>query len=59
MTGRTKVALVLCVLAARSRSVADDGTARAIGSGARERVLAEHTYAHRAEQVETILGVRV
>src|SRR5213596_2885120 len=32
MTGRTKVALVLCVLAARSRSVADDGTARAIVS---------------------------
>jgi len=32
MTGRTRVALVLCVLAAGSRSVADDGTARAIVS---------------------------
>src|SRR2546425_5794405 len=30
MTGRTKVALVLCVLAAGGRSVADDGTARVI-----------------------------
>src|SRR5436189_2766358 len=30
MTGRTRVALVLCVLAAGSRSVADDGTARVI-----------------------------
>jgi len=33
--------------------------ARAIGSTARERLLREHTYAHRAEQVEAILdGVR-
>jgi spore maturation protein CgeB len=32
--------------------------ARRIGRAARERVLHEHTYAHRAEQVEAILGVR-
>src|SRR5438552_646050 len=32
MTGRTRVALVLCVLVAGGRSVADDGTARAIVS---------------------------
>lgn len=31
--------------------------AREIGAAARERVLREHTYAHRAEQVETILHV--
>ncbi|MEX2494455.1 MAG: glycosyltransferase [Woeseia sp.] len=30
--------------------------ARRIGSQARERVLAQHTYAHRAEQLETLLG---
>jgi spore maturation protein CgeB len=33
-------------------------TARTIGSSARERLLGEHTYAHRAAQVEDILGVR-
>jgi spore maturation protein CgeB len=33
--------------------------ADAIGRAARERVLAEHTYAHRAAQVEAVLGVRV
>jgi spore maturation protein CgeB len=32
--------------------------ARAIGAAARGRLLAEHTYAHRAEQVEETLGVR-
>ena len=32
MTGRTRVALALCILAAGGRSVADDGTARAIVS---------------------------
>ena len=32
--------------------------ARAIGDAARKRVLREHTYDHRAEQVEQILGVR-
>lgn len=30
--------------------------ARAIGSGARRRILAEHTYAHRARQLERLLG---
>jgi spore maturation protein CgeB len=33
--------------------------ARAIGEAARRRVIREHTYAHRAEQVEQLLGVRV
>jgi spore maturation protein CgeB len=33
----------------------DPARARAIGAAARERVLAEHTYARRAEQVEAIL----
>ncbi|MFL5392262.1 MAG: glycosyltransferase, partial [Myxococcales bacterium] len=32
--------------------------ARAIGAAALERVLREHTYAQRAEQVEEILGGR-
>jgi spore maturation protein CgeB len=32
--------------------------AQAIGRAARERVLREHTYRHRAEQVEQILGSR-
>ncbi|HLM35226.1 MAG TPA: glycosyltransferase, partial [Gaiellaceae bacterium] len=32
--------------------------AREIGGAARERVLREHTYAQRAEQVEDVLGVR-
>jgi len=31
--------------------------AREIGRAARERILREHTYAHRAEQVDAILGV--
>jgi spore maturation protein CgeB len=33
--------------------------ARRIGEAARRRVLAEHTYAHRAAQVESILGVHL
>jgi spore maturation protein CgeB len=33
----------------------DPGTARAIGARARTRVLAEHTYAHRALEVEEVL----
>ena len=33
--------------------------ARVIGAAARRRVLAEHTYAHRAVQVEKLLAVRV
>jgi spore maturation protein CgeB len=36
----------------------DPARARAIGDAALERVLAEHTYAHRAVQLEEILGVR-
>jgi spore maturation protein CgeB len=32
------------------------GAARAIGAAAQGRILAEHTYAHRAEQVESLLG---
>jgi spore maturation protein CgeB len=32
--------------------------ARAIGQAARRRILAEHTYIHRAAQLETILGVK-
>jgi spore maturation protein CgeB len=34
----------------------DEETARRIGHAARERILARHTYAHRAEQVEKLLG---
>ena len=34
----------------------DPGRARRIGQAARRRVLSEHTYAHRAAQVESILG---
>ncbi|HZU20385.1 MAG TPA: glycosyltransferase [Gaiellaceae bacterium] len=33
--------------------------ARRVGAAARERVLREHTYARRAEQVESVLGARV
>ena len=36
----------------------DDGRARAIGEAARRRVRAEHTYAHRAMQLEALLGAR-
>ncbi len=32
--------------------------ARAIGEAARRRVLAQHTYAHRARQLEAVLGMR-
>ena len=31
--------------------------ARSLGAAARRRVLAEHTYAHRAAQVEALLGI--
>ena len=37
----------------------DAATARAIGERARRRLFREHTYAHRAGQVEELLGVRV
>jgi spore maturation protein CgeB len=36
----------------------DPDTARAIGAAARRRVLAEHTYADRVRQLETLLGER-
>jgi spore maturation protein CgeB len=36
----------------------DEPQARAIGEAARRRVCAEHTYAHRAMQVEALLGAR-
>jgi spore maturation protein CgeB len=35
------------------------GRAHAIGERARARVLAEHTYEHRAEELDAILGVRI
>jgi spore maturation protein CgeB len=34
----------------------DCATAERIGAAARERVLSEHTYAHRAREVEAVLG---
>ena len=37
----------------------DPGEARRIGAAARERVLAEHTYDRRVDELEAILGVRV
>jgi spore maturation protein CgeB len=36
----------------------DASRARRIGAAAKARVLAEHTYAHRALQLESLLGVR-
>lgn len=33
--------------------------ARQIGTAAQQRILSEHTYAHRAEQLEAVLGVEV
>ncbi|MCB0325811.1 MAG: glycosyltransferase [Bdellovibrionales bacterium] len=50
-----------CLVAANGEEVADllrhldDGSAAKIGAAARERVLAQHTYARRADQVESIL----
>ena len=43
---------------ARHVAALDPQRARALGDAARARVLAEHTYAHRAELVESVLGVR-
>jgi spore maturation protein CgeB len=37
----------------------DPATARDIGARARERILAEHTYAHRAREVEAVLAAGV
>jgi spore maturation protein CgeB len=36
----------------------DPGAAEAMGRRARERVLDEHTYAHRARQILELVGVR-
>jgi spore maturation protein CgeB len=44
---------------ARHLAEVDPERARAIGAAARSRTLAEHTYAHRAELVESVLGVPV
>jgi spore maturation protein CgeB len=44
-------------VASHVRDLAPD-TARTIGAAARERVLRDHTYEQRAEQVEDVLGVR-
>jgi spore maturation protein CgeB len=44
-------------LARHLRELCSDDAAR-MGAAARERVLRDHTYAQRAEQVESVLGVR-
>jgi glycosyltransferase involved in cell wall biosynthesis len=44
-------------LAAYHRLLDDPGEAEAMGARARERVLQEHTYAHRARRVLSILGL--
>jgi spore maturation protein CgeB len=36
----------------------DAGTAQAIGARARERIIEEHTYAHRAREVEEVLAAQ-
>jgi hypothetical protein len=46
-------------LAAYRDLLADPGAAEAMGARARERVLDEHTYAHRARQVLDLLGIGV
>jgi spore maturation protein CgeB len=43
---------------ARRLASLDPAAARRIGTAARARVLAEHTYAHRAVQVDALLGER-
>jgi spore maturation protein CgeB len=43
---------------ARQLGALEPERARAIGEAARRRVLAEHTYAHRAEQFEQVLAER-
>lgn len=43
---------------ARALSSLDVDRARAIGAAARERVLADHTYAQRAEQLEQVIAER-
>jgi spore maturation protein CgeB len=46
-------------VAAYRELLADPGAAEEMGARARERVLDEHTYAHRARQVLELLGVTV
>jgi spore maturation protein CgeB len=46
-------------VAAYRELLADPGTAEELGARARERVLDEHTYAHRARQVLDLLGLGV
>ena len=46
-------------LAAYRELVADPGQAEAMGARARERVLDEHTYAHRARRLLDLLGLPV
>ena len=46
-------------LAAYRELLADPGQAEAMGARARERVLDEHTYAHRASQLLSLVGLGV
>jgi len=46
-------------LAAYRSLLGDPGEAEAMGQRARERVLDEHTYAHRARQLLELLGIGV
>jgi spore maturation protein CgeB len=43
--------------AAYRELLADPGAAEAMGRRARERVLDEHTYAHRARQILELVGL--
>jgi spore maturation protein CgeB len=45
-------------VAERLRSLTPE-RARQIGNAAQQRILSEHTYSHRAEQLEAVLGVEV
>jgi spore maturation protein CgeB len=44
-------------LAAYRELLGDPGAAEAMGARARERVLDEHTYAHRARRILELVGV--
>ena len=46
------------LVATYRRLLADPSTRRELGSRARERLLQEHTYTHRAQQLLNILGWR-
>ncbi|MBX6324196.1 MAG: glycosyltransferase, partial [Rhodospirillaceae bacterium] len=41
---------------AEARARLDPARARCIGAAARARIMAEHTYAHRARQLDAVLG---